>query len=205
MRKLMAVVFVLMLIPEMALASATDVRGAFEFCELFGQRYFSLVTSENLDYDLSVNPGYALPIESDDKIIVTITPGMMEINKLDYSVHSLEMKFLDMNATDEKNEQNITMCIVALSALEYDSYADDLFAIKAKAFDCSASAIEEALSIWNDWMSVHLTDQIMQYMVDSGERVLIYAGNYDYYMNYISVEVDEKQLEYFSLTAEEHE
>lgn len=204
MRKLMAMAFVLMLIPGMALASATDARGAFEFCELFGQRFAELVMDGELDYDLSVEAGYASPLEIDGKIIVSVTPGMMSINKNDYTVHSIEMTLLDMNATDEKNEQNVMMCIAALSALEYDSVADDLFAHKAKAFDCSASAIEEALSIWNDWMAVRLTDKVMQHIVDTEDRTLIYAGNYDYYVSHSSIETSEKQLNYFALTAEEH-
>lgn len=206
MKKLLSTILaVLLLLPTVAFASSTDARGAFEFCELFTQRFTEYVKDDELDYDLYIQKGFVSPFAPVGTIMIDVAAGLMCINEDDFTVHRLGMTLFDVNASDEKNVENTVICLMAMSALEYDYTDDNIFAQKAKAFGGPASGVEAAIEVWNNDIIPIVTEKMFQQVIETKKRVLIYSGNYHYYLSYFSDVYNGKELSYFMLTAEEHE
>jgi len=206
MRKLLSTILaVLLLLPTVAFASSTDSRGAFEFCELFSQRFTEYVKDDELDYDLYIQKGFVSPFAPVGTIMIDVAAGLMYINEDDFTVHQLVMTLFDENASDEKNVENSLICVMAMSALEYDYTDNNIFAQKAKAFGGPASGAEAAIDVWNNNIIPTTTEKMLQQIIETKKRVLIYSGNYHYYLSYFSDEYNGEKLSYFMLTAEEYE
>jgi len=207
MKKLLSAVLIIsLLLPTVAFASSTDARGAFEFCELFCQRFTEYVKDDELDYDLYIQKDFVSPIAPVGTIMIEVAAGLMCINEDDFTVHQLMMTLFDENASDEKNVENSVICVMAMSALEYDYTDNNIFAQKAKAFGGPASGVEAAIDVWNnDIIPIITTEKMRQQVIETKERVLIYSGNYHYYLSYFSDEYNGEKLSYFMLTAEEYE
>lgn len=109
-----------------------------------------------------------------------------------------------MDATEDKQQQQIMSAMMALSALEYSQLDDDITIAGEYMLGISQqkNAVEKALSIWTDIIGVKLNDDNVWESIFQGEKALVYEGNYDYYITYFEYEHDGKAYRYIHMTAE---
>ena len=201
-KQIIAIFLLILMIPCLAMAKATDRRGTIEFCELYMYRLADYINDKNLDIDIPISTGWT-PFVLDEKILLLTSVGNLEAYKGDFTVSSVQMLVDNLNADDSENERNAYVCIAAISALEFDYYEDAKFELYSKVNGSSASAMEEAIRIWcNDF---DITSDTCKKAYETGEKVKVYSGNYDYYLIYYSGSDNEKTYKYYYLRAEEHE
>lgn len=187
-----------------AYAEATHRRGVIEFSELYMYRFMKLQRDSDLEYSIHVLEQYSPPMSFDDHtVLLNSAAGSMEVNTTDYTVSTITMTFVDINDSDEKNEQHAMSCMMALSALEYNETDELKMRVNSKLYGGSETAAEEALRLL-DLLSDTIVDA-MQRAIDTGEEVKILSGNYDYFIAYDVGNKSGREYEYFYLIASEHE
>lgn len=183
---------------------ATHRRGLIEFCELYMQRFTAYQKDNHEDYNIHVlgidNAPYIL---NDDYAMFNSTAGSIDVYLPDYTVSGITMTYSDLGADVDNNECNFISCIMAISALEYD-YADDYsLYIRSKINGGVSNATDEVFRIWGENIAVPLLDKL-DIARESGEKIMVYSGNYDYYIAYYSGDRDGRQYAYYYLIATEH-
>lgn len=199
MKKMVVMIFCLIMLFSVASASAeTEKRDAFELCSLFQLRVKQLENEYGIDCNIttrsSVSERMGLGLSFD---------GGYASLSADYKVNQLFTLFFDTEAEKDKSVIQIFTAMMSLSALEY-SDQDERITIAGEhelGIDESKNALEKAIAVWNDVISVKLNDDAVWEAIYAGEHVLVYSGNYDYYINYSEVQHADKMLKYVYLTA----
>lgn len=191
-------------------AEATQKRNVIEFCELYMYRYLKYQYENGLALDIHVythNPNYDTQdlemwssVNPDETTLhMHCTAGSLIVSTKDYTVNSITMVFVDINATDEDNLQYVMRSMMALSALEYNETDEALLRIQSVQNGGSETAIMEAIRLLTDEISNNIEDA-MQKAIDTGEEVKVYSGNYDYYIAHVDG-ISTDNFEYIYLIA----
>jgi len=163
-----------------------------------------LQQESGIEYDIHIPEHFSPPtILGNDTLLLSSVAGSMEVNTEEYTINGVTMAFVDLNATDDKNEKNAMSCMMALSALEYNETDELRLRVNSKLYGGSETAAEEALRLL-DLLSDTIEDA-MRKAIDTGEEVKILSGNYDYYIAYDVGNRLGREYEYFYLIASDHE
>ena len=142
---------------------------------------------------------------SDNLITVSSDGGLLDIDLEDFTVVMLDTVLYDFQKTDDKNGALFARCVTAFSALEYDDIEASFFSLNAKVGIGSGAndAVEESFRIWDEKI-VPAFERVITEAVQSGEEVLLYSGNYDYYVVYYSSQGSGASLEQLGMIARAH-
>lgn len=178
MKKIIALVLVLLMLPAVASAEKTDRRGLVEFIELYASRFAVFAHENGLEFDAA--PLSSLPPwKSGDLLMFETSAGTAGVYPGGYDLHDLVMTFYSLSDDDADNELYATSCVIAISALEFDAQYE------VGPSPARKSAVEDAAAIFEE-MGNGLEEALTQSMEEGG-RVLIYSGNYDYYVEYVTM------------------
>lgn len=191
-KKYILILFVaVILLPCIVCADVTEKRGLVEFVELYTQRMDEYQQETGAEF--SMLPGYYVPpFQAEDLLYVESLAGSIGIHPEDLAIHDVLMTFVVTSDDQAASKQAYVSCAAALSALEYDTSQDKGFHV------LNSSALQESLDIVRK-----IYGDIGEALVDvqaTGSRVLVYSGNYDYYLDL--QEKDTAKIIY--LIAEEH-
>lgn len=191
MKKIIALVLVLLLLPVFASAEKTARRGLVEFVELYASRFATYASESGLDFEigsLSALP----PWKSGDYLMFETSAGTAAVYPASYDLHDLVMTFYSLSDDDADNELYATSCLIAISSLEYDAQYEigPSFAKK--------SAVEDAAMLFDE-IGDKLEEALTQ-AIEEGGRALVYSGNYDYFIEYVTMGAHD----FVYLIAEEH-
>ena len=178
MKKIITLALVLLLLPVVASAEKTTRRGLVEFVELYASRFAVFASENGLDFDtapLSPLP----PWKSGDLLMFETSAGTAGVYPGGYDLHDLVMTFYSLSDDDADNELYATSCVMAISALEFDAQYEIGPSLARK------SAVEDAATIFDE-IGNGLEDTLTQAMEET-RRVLVYSGNYDYYIEYVTM------------------
>ena len=178
-KKYILILFVaIILLPCIACANVTEKRGLVEFVELYMQRMDEYQQVNETNYNLT--PGtFTSPSWNGELQIVESLAGSIGVYPGDFTVHDVLMTFAVNPGEESANEQAYVSCAVAMSALEYDAIRDTTFRL------IKSSAIQESiLTIGDIYLNLGET---LDKVKASGSRVLVYSGNYDYYVDTLKI------------------
>lgn len=168
-------------------AAPTNLRVATEFCELAMSRADRLKYS-GLDFD--IKPGTSMVFPSFDGKTKSITTAVASIyvDPDDFTIHEANMILSRPGETEEEGNNNFAKCAIAISALEFNSTDDDLYSIAGDLLYESESTTDESFKILNDSIILSDGSNAFTKAMETGEDILIYSGNYDYYVRYYDME-----------------
>lgn len=180
MKKIIAFLLVLLMLPVIACAEKTERRGLVEFTELYASRLAVYANENGLDFDVA--PLSALPPwKSGDLLMFETSAGTAGVYPGGYDLHDLVMTFYSLSDDDSDNELYATSCVMAISALEFDAnYEVGPSSIAGK------SAVEDAAAIFEE-IGNGLEEALGKSMEEGG-RVPVYSGNYDYFVEYVTMD-----------------
>ena len=184
-------------------ATPTSNRNLMDFCESYMKRLVSVIKENNIDYDLYTFGGSVLA-DFSDIAIVSVTAGALDVKKKDMLISEGDFTFYVPSQDENKNVEHIMSFIASLSALEFDSMEDSIRSIESKIAEDSQSCFEDAKSIYDDDICQALTSEAYARAKD-GEEVIVYSGNYDYFLKYKPIENSTGGYEMYSIVAKEHE
>lgn len=170
-----------------AYADSTKCHGALEYCELYTVRLPAALELAGVDEESVITREWVADQTEGDVITVAFEGGILDISLEDFSILSLNTTLYDYRKTEEENSVIMARCIASFSALEYDDADNSLFKWYAEsgAGSQSKNAIEESFRIWDETISQTFGKSVAD-AVRSGEEILIYSGNYDYYLVFFS-------------------
>lgn len=174
-KKYILILFVaVILLPCVACANVTDKRGLVEFVELYTQRMDEYQQVNGTTFDLM--PGTSTPsFWTGELQIVESLAGSIGVYPGDFTVHDVLMTLSVSSDEESANQQSYISCAAAMSALEFDASQDKGFRV------IDSSAMKEAiLNIGNIYIDL---GDILDKVKTTGSRVLVYSGNYDYYVD----------------------
>lgn len=206
MKKMLLPFCAMLMMPLTIFASPTERRGAVEFGELYMQRFTKYQYNNGKDYDTNVfGGGMRKNMYDPDKFAIYSTAGNMIIQSEDYTVSDLYMVLTEYGADAFKNEGNKFSCVMALSALEYNTADAALLEIvNDNELVYSKDVLEnEVFQIWNEVMA-DFDETIKTEEFLSGDEILMYSANYDYYIAYVKDQPPSFKT-YIFFIAREHE
>ena len=188
-----------------AYADSTKYHGALEFCELYATRLPKAYEMAEIDDEIRISRDLVFGQLSDNLITVSSDGGLLDIDLEDFTVVMLDTVLYDFQKTDDKNGALFARCVTAFSALEYDDIEASFFSLNAKVGIGSGAndAVEESFRIWDEKI-VPAFERVITEAVQSGEEVLLYSGNYDYYVVYYSSQGSGASLEQLGMIARAH-
>lgn len=162
----------------------TDRRNVFSYIELYTSRYIEDLQRTGSNRSYIVTEPLLSPYREEDPnggeplIVTEAAPGTLYIHPEDYTLAKVLMTFMVINGPESTNETALASCVVAMSALEYDYNAGEILKLGPN----SATAVDITLSI--------LSENVLEAYKKAGsdpscfvnEPVLIYSGNYDYFL-----------------------
>lgn len=184
---------IVLLNPLIAHAEATDRRGLIEFVELYTQRITEYQKDNGIDCS-RIFESFVPPWTNDNYLIFGSTAGSIGVNQEDYTVHDVIMTLCIPSKSDSDNDDFVISCIASIAALEYDSTDDSIFKL------IKSSAMERAKEIMDEVIAELLVGAMAK-AVASNQKVNVYSGNYDYYVDYYAPEGHE----FLYLIAEERQ
>lgn len=191
MKKIIAVFLILSMIACGAVAESTNTRSLVEFLELYSSRYAVYNYQNGLEFEASTYSALP-PYKSGEYIVFETSAGSIGVYPGSYDIHDITMTFFSMAGDDAYNELLITNCVMAISALEFDSiYEIGPSMAKKSATDDAARIVDEEIC---DNLEEPLT-----HVLETGEIACVYSGNYDYYIDYFTSD----GYEFIYLIAEE--
>lgn len=189
MKKIIAVILALALVasfPVFASADSekTDRRGSFEFTELFVSRLAEFARVANADYELNISKD-PNPYASDDGSIYyfNTSVGTLLIDSGDLSLYGVDLILRNEKLPEDENAMNVIKSVIAISALECNQSEDEGLAIVSKYQGGPESAMDIGLSISNE-----ILNAVNSGALKDNSEVLVYSGNYDYYISRVTWE-----------------
>ena len=127
---------------------------------------------------------FVLPASDGDMIQIQTTPATLTIDKDDFSICQATIELDNSLLSDEESNKMSIRCIMALSALEYP-------------FDVQ-NAENKAIGVWNNQILPAIKKLNFNSLNSKSERILIYSGNYDYYLSSLETSI----AKYYYINAE---
>lgn len=152
-------------------AKPTDPVNALQFCELYTLRrsaVASLAGISDEDY-------YVLCMHAFGDTF-GCTAGILTLDTDTLDIRTLTMTLIDLNSkSDAESDEDYLSAVASVSVLEkdYDFGRSDLY----------SSGIIDAMDIISDILDNLNSDSFMSDL--SNEQILVYSGNYDYYLWYV--------------------
>lgn len=208
MKKIIAVILALALVasfPVFASADGekTDRRGCFEFTELFVSRLDELAYNTGMDFDLNISkPLY--PYASDDGTVLffSASAGTLWLDSGDLSIVGVDMTLRDSSQSEDENLNNVTKCVVAISALECSQQKEDYLKLSSTYFGGPKNAFEVGKEI-SDQILEAINSGALKEAMETGSDVFVCSGNYDYYVSYIpAAKPDGTEYSYTNILAQ---
>ena len=162
---------------------STDTCCLVDFCELFAQRYVAYQKDNNNSYEIPAN-NFVLPASDGDMIQIQTTPATLTIDKDDFSICQATIELDNSLLSDEESNKMSIRCIMALSALEYP-------------FDVQ-NAENKSIGVWKNQILPAIKKLNFNSLNSKSERILIYSGNYDYYLSSLETSI----AKYYYINAE---
>lgn len=201
MKKLLASMLLVCMVMAMAgtvfaATGATNKCVITEYCENFMYRadrfkYAGLET--NIKPDVL---GMVLPDSGSGSTVVSVSGGNAFIDPKNLEINEIDIVLHEFEGTSQENNTHLFTAAIGLSVLE--GFRDEIFAITKE--NESSSAAEEGFRILNDEFDEFVDSDEISRAFD-GEEVLIYSGNYDYYIRYMYREFDDYTIDEFELVA----
>ena len=157
-------------------AKPTDRKVATEFCEVAMSRADRLKYS-GLDYGIDPAIPFVFPDYSGKTISVSTSVGTIYVYPDDLTISEAYMILTKPEDTEEESSTRLIKCALAISALEFSLAEDDIYEITKGQYG-SESPTEKAFAILNENASYSTFVEAEE----TGEDILIYSGNYDYYV-----------------------
>ena len=176
----------------------TEKRVITEYCELYMYRSDRMKYS-GLDFDIEPVAFPTVTKMFDNTISVSSAGGNVYVNPENMTIQRASLDFYNFNKTVEENDAYFVSAALGLSALEYGNIDDLMFGITK--LNGSSSAAEESLRILSECFDTFVNGTGISQAFD-GEKVLIYSGNYDYYIRYYNSTIGNSDYEVFWLEAE---
>nr|DAP72228.1 MAG TPA: hypothetical protein [Caudoviricetes sp.] len=149
----------------------TDPVNALQFCELYTLRRSAVASLANIsDEDYYV---YCTHWFSNS---FSCTAGILTLDTDTLDIRTLTMTLIDLKSkSDAESDVDYLSAVASVSALEqgFDLGRSDFY----------SSGIIDAMDIISDILDKLNTDSFMSALAD--ERILVYSGNYDYYLWYV--------------------
>ena len=178
-RLLCCLLLLVLLCPSASAASdestkPTDPVNALQFCELYTLRRSAVASLANI----SDEDYYVLCMHAFGDTF-SCTAGILTLDTDTLDIHTLTMTLIDLNSkSDAENEEDYLSAVASVSVLEkdYDFGRSDLY----------SSGIIDAMDIISDILDNLNSDSFMSDL--SNEQILVYSGNYDYYLWYVDTD-----------------
>ncbi len=166
---------------------ATEKRYLLEFEELAVKRLLEMERiceeGEQIEYDIRFEP-FAICREYLEFYSINTTFGLVNISKTDFSVISIIITLSTESEDNVESGINLMKCNAAMSALEYDeSYNDDLKSKYKLGLSAYSDVIDEVEKVFAHLLASKLKQYMRESLNSNGDQVLIYSGNYDYYIS----------------------
>lgn len=152
-------------------AKPTDPVNALQFCELYTLRRSSvarLASISDEDYDVYCTHWFSNSF--------SCTAGILTLDTDTLDIRTLTMTLIDLKSkSDAESNEDYLSAVASVSVLEkdYDFGRSDLY----------SSGIIDAMDIISDILDNLNSDSFMSDL--SNEQILVYSGNYDYYLWYV--------------------
>lgn len=150
-------------------ASPTLKRSLPEFCELYAHRMEALS-------DFEPDSSYFIYDLKGEDLFVDLSAGSVMVNRENLNVNEATVVIHDFNATEEDNIKNVTKFMAAASALEWSALEERM--------DFLTDPIEKGKNLYYDDFAPALLQAMKDDSFFDGKEMLIYARNYDYYVQY---------------------
>ena len=184
-------------------ADPTTERNLMDFCESYMKRLVSVIKDNDIDYDLYTFGGDILS-DFAEEYLVQVTAGDLIVKKENLCISEGSFTLSISSASEEKNAEYAMSFIAAFSALEHESMADSHRSLEDRLVGETQSCYEESRSIFLEVISPALTPDVFE-RVRNGEEVLLYSGNYDYYLVLYAIDRDDRKYDMYCIKAKEHE
>lgn len=179
----------------------TKKRHLIEYTELTMKRFMEFEKKYGKDYDMRVSTQFVPYREYLEEYEVDSTFGTVSFDKEDFSVTRVIMTMSVVSAEPLQNEEFMFECVAVMSALEYDETDNSVFELNRKiSKNGPSSAFDKTVEIWVDEVMKNV-DEIENSDVNIGDEMLVYSGNYDYYVS--SMNTDRGIIYYFTAKARE--
>lgn len=181
----------------------TERRIFTELCELYIYRGFTYKSYLSTDFEVRPKQQTIGTIEmSEDIIHIPCSAGSANIYKDDFTVSELSMTLSSYDVSSKTNDPMYDECILAISALEVSVDEDNTLPIMSRINGDPENAVEKAAIIFNYGIMPNVTEGSIRNAKDNGE-VLLYSGNYDYYLQYFESDYGKEGTIYLFLKAKE--
>ena len=176
-----------------------ESRNAFEFCDLYTSRLIQLRDEYGVDVVPAPNQSYFSydnylsdiqnQFAGENQFFARTPAGTILVSVPDFSIVSFETTFINM-LTDEDDSTELFHALMAISALEYNGFDDYEFDLLHKVDPSLAEdAIDATFRIFNEQFCPYLEDEkSIEDLMSSEKEILIYSGEYDYYLRYECLE-----------------
>lgn len=181
--KPLVLLLILLLIPTFSLAEQTARRDVFEFSDLFMSRLYDIITDIGLDFDeLDIVSARVMnPTKTDGLVWICNSAGIVLFHEDDFSIEEVMTTFFDESASDDSNRLHMLKFVSLLSALEFDTNENRSRFQSSIMNKYEASVIQESFAIFSSSIQGRINDAIDK-ALEIKDDVLIYSGNYDYYV-----------------------
>ena len=191
-------------------AETTQRRNIIDFCELYSYRAGKYEASQSgLVFDLHpLSNSWNTRIESGKSYVIT-SCGSGNIYDDDSSISDMTMTLVDLCDGDLQNQRTYAICVLGFSALEYDALGEHMLSLNSTVNGDASNATDESFRIFDEVIEPSLSDDVYSRVMNNGEEILIYSGNYDYYLSYSASSSEESadgnDHEYLFVTGRERE
>ena len=144
-------------------------------------------------------------METDAFFSVSSTAGTLYVYKDSLEISEATFTLCDMIADDEINDRYSMSFISALSALEYDAIDESTMKWESKISGTPRNAFEKAVEIYNSDIYDAVNDYGFADAKNNSDGVLVYSGNYDYFLQYRPFDNGGREYEQYWIGAREHE
>lgn len=152
------------------------------FCELFVQRLIDINDQLDIDTKTIGFPSFVSQYPQDDNMLVaSSSAGTLTIRSDTLSIEQWFCTIIDSSDDHDSFMKRTSECAAAISALEYDAIEGGLMSLRGYS---------PAMIAYTDIIYNIVRDRENLSKVFSDDKILIYDGNYDYYI-FGSVEDDE--------------
>lgn len=163
----------------------TNRRPLTEFCELYMKRIMEF----NANYGQNtggLNSTVWSPLITEGyqtTYFVGSKGGTLEVYKSDLTIKELYTTIMDLNADEQEGHNVVLEALISISALEMDDTEADLIELYHEIDKNSPeNVIMKYLDEYTNIIHPALSSNVKK--LESGEEILVYQGNYDYYVEY---------------------
>lgn len=187
---------------------STNLQDAFEFTETCMMRIvkYNNMFGEHISLADFKPFSFNMPIYLDSEIrALSNSFASMNINRNDFKILSATINFIDLRKNGEDVSISIERAVLAFSSLEYDSGDDSLMELNYKyGLSEYKNAVDASYNIIINQVFNPIMDNKLKWwrIVENGEKLLLYEGNYNWFVKYYEYTVNGETYMYIQLIAD---